>query len=56
MLLKYRYLQSLEESRKFGISYISALLLIATLAVFVLSGSHIHEGAESFTSPTSTPK
>ncbi len=50
-ILKYRYLQSLEESRKFGISYISALLLIATLAVFILSGSHIHEGAESFTSP-----
>lgn len=50
-MLKYRYQQSVQENRKVGISYISALLLVATLAVFVLSGSHIHEGTESFTSP-----
>jgi len=50
-MLKYRYQQSLAESRKVGISYISALLLVAALAVFILSGSHIHEGTESFTSP-----
>ena len=27
------------------------MLLVVTLAVFVLSGSHLHEGAESYTSP-----
>lgn len=50
-MLKYRFQQSMEESRKVKISYSSALLLVVALAVFILSGSHIHEGTESFTSP-----
>ena len=32
-------------------TYSSAALLVVTLAVFVLSGSHLHDGAESYTSP-----
>ena len=50
-LLKYRFLQALEDRRKININYSSAVLLVVTLAVFVLSGSHLHDGAESYTSP-----
>jgi MFS transporter, DHA2 family, methylenomycin A resistance protein len=50
-LLKYRGQQEATQRRKVRISYPSALLLMVTLAVFILSGSHFHDGAESFTSP-----
>ena len=50
-LLKYRFLQALEDRRKININYSSAALLVITLAVFVLSGSHFHDGPESYTSP-----
>jgi MFS family permease len=50
-ILKYRSQQSAAGGRRVGISYFSALLLIATLATFILSGSHLHEGTESFSSP-----
>ncbi len=50
-LLKHRYRQAREEGRGININYPSAALLVVTLAVFVLSGSHLHDGAESFTSP-----
>ena len=50
-MLKYRALQALDRARGIKINYLSAGLLVAALAVFVLSGSHLHEGTESFTSP-----
>jgi MFS family permease len=50
-LLKHRYRQAREEGRGININYPSAALLVVTLAVFVLSGSHLHDGAESFTTP-----
>ena len=50
-VLKYRHQQAASGRRKVNINYLSALLLMATLAVFILSGSHLHEGTESFTSP-----
>jgi MFS family permease len=50
-MLKYRYQQSVAESRQVRINYTSALVLVAALAVFILSGSHLHAGTESFTSP-----
>jgi MFS family permease len=50
-VLKYRHQQTATERQKANIKYVSALLLMATLAVFILSGSHLHEGTESFTSP-----
>jgi MFS family permease len=50
-LLKYRHQQAATERRRININYLGAALLVATLAVFILSGSHLHEGAESFTSP-----
>ena len=50
-MLKYRYLQAMERAGSIRINYLSAGLLVATLAVFVLSGSHLHDGAESFTTP-----
>ena len=50
-ILKHRERQSAEERAGININYPSAALLVATLAVFVLSGSHLHDGAESFTTP-----
>lgn len=50
-VLKYRHQQTVGERQRVNINYLSALLLMVALAVFVLSGSHLHEGTESFTSP-----
>ena len=50
-MLKYQYQHSEEERHNFSINYLGAALLVATLAVFILSGSHLHGGSESFTSP-----
>ncbi len=50
-LLKHRFLQAVEGRRNININYPSAALLVVTLAVFVLSGSHLHQGTESYTSP-----
>ncbi len=51
-MLKYRFQQAVERTAGIGVGYIfSAGLLVATLAVFILSGSHLHDGAESFTTP-----
>ncbi len=36
--------------RNMPIDYVGALLLVATAAVFLLSGSHLHGGKESYTS------
>lgn len=49
-LLKYQYQQAREAAGKITIDYLGAILLTATLGVFILSGMHIHEGSESFTS------
>ena len=50
-MLKYQY-QQWEHGRKdVSISYFGAVILVVTLGVFTLSGSHLHEGSESFTSP-----
>jgi MFS family permease len=50
-MLKYQYQQAEESRRTISINYFGAALLVAALAVFTLSGSHLHEGSESFTSP-----
>lgn len=50
-MLKYQYQQEQEGRRAISINYFGAALLVAALAVFTLSGSHLHEGSESFTSP-----
>ena len=50
-ILKYHRLQSLEERNKVSINYLAAAVLLAVLGTFILSGSHLHSGAESFTTP-----
>ena len=50
-VLKYSSLQPAEERKKVRINYFAALVLMAVLGTFILSGSHLHEGAESFTTP-----
>ena len=50
-LLKYHAQQMTEEVKQVPINYFGAVLMIATLGTFILSGLHIHEGAESFTTP-----
>ena len=50
-VLKYSSLQPVEERKKVKINYFAALVLMAVLGTFILSGSHLHEGAESFTTP-----
>ncbi len=49
-LLKYHAQQQAEEMKQVSINYIGALLMVATLGAFILSGLHMHEGVESFTS------
>ena len=49
-MLKYQYQQSIEEKLRISIDYLGGILMITTLVVFILSGSHLHDGAESFTS------
>jgi len=50
-LLRYQIQQAAADASKININYIGAALMIVTLGTFVLSGLHIHEGAESFTTP-----
>ena len=50
-LLKYHGEQAVEDMRQVSINYIGAAMMVATLGTFILSGLHIHEGAESFTTP-----
>ena len=50
-LLKYHGEQAAAEMKRVSINYLGAALMVVTLGAFILSGLHIHEGAESFTSP-----
>ncbi len=50
-LLKYQFQQAASEAKTIKIQYTGAILMVATLGVFILSGLHIHEGAEAFTTP-----
>ncbi len=50
-LLKYQAQQLAENAKGISINYIGAILMVVTLGTFILSGLHIHEGAETFTSP-----
>ena len=50
-LLKYHSHQNPQEMRQVSINYVGATMMVATLGTFILSGLHIHEGAESFTTP-----
>ena len=53
-VLKYQafqWAQSGGERVKVRIDYLAAAVLVAVLGTFILSGSHLHEGAESFTTP-----
>ncbi|MFB3097651.1 MAG: MFS transporter [Dehalococcoidia bacterium] len=50
-MLKYQYQQTAESRPAISINFFGAALLVAVLAVFTLSGSHLHEGSESYTSP-----
>lgn len=50
-LLKYHVQQNVAEMKQVSINYVGAILMVATLGTFILSGLHIHEGAESFTTP-----
>ncbi len=50
-LLKYHAQQNVEEMKQVSINYVGATLMVGTLGAFILSGLHMHEGAESFTSP-----
>ncbi len=50
-LLKYQAQQLAENAKGISISYVGAILMAVTLGTFILSGLHIHEGAETFTSP-----
>ncbi len=50
-VLKYSQLQPIEERSKVRIDIVAALVLVAVLGTFILSGSHLHDGVESFTTP-----
>jgi MFS family permease len=50
-LLKYQFQQAISEAKTIKIQYTGAILMVATLGVFILSGLHIHDGAEAFTTP-----
>ena len=50
-LLRHQGAQLTEAARNISINYVGAILMVVTLGTFVLSGLHIHEGEESFTSP-----
>jgi MFS family permease len=49
-LLKYQAEQLKDAARNISINYIAAILMVATLGTLILSGLHIHEGSETFTS------
>lgn len=50
-LLKFKVEQVADSARGIRIDYFGALLMVGTLAVVTMSVTHLHEGAESFTSP-----
>ena len=50
-LLKYKFQELGEKAKAISIDYFGAALMVGTLGVLILSVSHLHEGAESFTSP-----
>ena len=50
-MLKFQYQQTAVSRPAISINFFGAALLVAVLAVFTLSGSHLPEGSESFTSP-----
>ena len=50
-LLRYQVQQAAENASKININYFGAVLMMITLGTFILSGLHIHAGAESFVSP-----
>ena len=50
-LLRYQVQQAADNASKININYFGAVLMMITLGTFILSGLHIHEGAESFVSP-----
>jgi len=50
-LLKLKFEQASEATEHININYFGAILMVVTLGTFILSGLHIHDGAESFTSP-----
>jgi MFS family permease len=50
-LLKFHFEQAVAEAKTVSINYVGAVLMVATLGTFILSGLHLHGGAESFTSP-----
>jgi MFS family permease len=50
-LLKYQAQQIVEGAREIPINYLGAILMVGTLGAFILSGIHVHDGAESFSSP-----
>jgi len=49
-LLKYQAEQFKDTVRSININYVAAALMVATLGALILSGLHIHEGSETFTS------
>ena len=49
-LLKYQAEQFKDTVQTININYVAAVLMVATLGALILSGMHIHEGAETFTS------
>jgi MFS family permease len=50
-LLKYHAQQAVEGAKEIPINYVGAALMVGTLGAFILSGIHVHDGAESFSSP-----
>ena len=50
-LLKYQAQQLAENAKSININYVGAALMVVALGTFILSGLHIHDGAETFTSP-----
>ena len=50
-MLKYQVQQAIADVPKININYIGAALMVVTLGTFILSGMHVHEGAESFVTP-----
>ena len=50
-LLRHQFEEAVSQGHGISISYISAGLMVITLGTFILSGLHVHGGAESFTSP-----
>ena len=49
-MLKYQGQQLAESVKDININYFGAILMVATLGTFILSGLHIHDGAETFVS------